>query len=273
MMKKYLIIMVALIGFSFSSQAQKVKESKWSITPRVGMMLGNIKEKSHHDQLYYKYYTPSPIKNQSGVALGVECEYKFLPWMGASVGIFFTTQSKKNKQAAELLISKGGNGLKDEIRRVTNFSESYQYLDFPVLANFHVYKGLTLKTGIQIGTLLKREYSKDFLDKHYDTYNREYFSTVSQTLGGGTAVLIKVDDDAVYVEETSKENGTDKDHYKTIQLAIPIGLSYVYRNIELDARYVMGLNKMYEFKQNHSSFYDRLYRNYFMLTLGYKFEL
>ena len=49
-------------------------------------------------------------------------------------------------------------------------------------------------------------------------------------------------------------------------LSIPVGISYEYNNIVLDARYNWGLIKV----ENYG---DPYYNRVFQLTLGYKFEL
>lgn len=55
---------------------------------------------------------------------------------------------------------------------------------------------------------------------------------------------------------------TDTDGMKKLDLSIPIGLSYEFSNIVLDARYNLGLTKIVEHVKAKNSV--------FMLTLGYK---
>ena len=57
----------------------------------------------------------------------------------------------------------------------------------------------------------------------------------------------------------------DSDAIKSFDLSIPVGISYEYMNICLDARYNIGCTKVFkEGDGNHSVF---------QLTLGYKFKL
>ncbi len=60
-----------------------------------------------------------------------------------------------------------------------------------------------------------------------------------------------------------------EDAVKKIDLSIPVGLSYEFRNIVLDARYNFGLTKMFDMNK-----VDLNSKNLaFQLTLGYKFTL
>ena len=59
------------------------------------------------------------------------------------------------------------------------------------------------------------------------------------------------------------------DAVKKFDLSIPVGLSYEFRNIVLDARYNFGLTKMFDMNK-----VDLNSKNLaFQLTLGYKFTL
>ena len=60
-----------------------------------------------------------------------------------------------------------------------------------------------------------------------------------------------------------------KEYCNKVDLSIPVGISYEYEHFVLDARYNIGLTKVYK-----SDFTDRSCRNsVFAITLGYKFAL
>lgn len=80
----------------------------------------------------------------AGVVVGVEGEYYAAKWLGISAGMNYTMQ---------------GWRLDYEDRSVVT---RLNYLNFPVLANIYVLKGLALKTGVQFGCLLN---AKDRVDK------------------------------------------------------------------------------------------------------------
>ena len=77
------------------------------------------------------------------------------------------------------------------------------YLNLPLLANVYVVKGLALKAGLQMGILLTADAEVDV--------NGSSFS-----MGG-------------------------KDAFTDIDMNVPVGLSYEYRNLVLDARYNIGV--------------------------------
>ena len=60
-------------------------------------------------------------------------------------------------------------------------------------------------------------------------------------------------------------NKDDAEGVKTFDLSIPVGLSYEYQNIVLDARYNIGVTKVAD-NWDH-------YNNVIQITVGYKFAL
>ena len=81
------------------------------------------------------------------------------------------------------------------------------YLNVPILANFYVAKGFAVKLGVQPGFKL---------------------SSKAEFKGSGG----------------SKE--VDVDGFKSVDLSIPVGVSYQYQNIVFDARYNWGVTNIVE---------------------------
>ena len=102
------------------------------------------------------------------------------------------------------------------------------YLNVPILANVYVAPGLAVKLGVQPGFKL---------------------SSKVKIEGSGTSIEGESDDDGV----------------KGFDLAIPVGVSYQYQNIVLDARYNWGVTKITDGVDSKNSV--------FQITLGYKFSL
>lgn len=103
------------------------------------------------------------------------------------------------------------------------------YINVPILANFYVAKGFAFKAGIQPGFNVN--------DK-------------AKASGSGASVEMGLGDLS-----------------KGFVLAVPIGLSYEFSNIQLDARFNWGVTHAI------SNSYDSCNSNTFMITLGYKFSL
>lgn len=100
------------------------------------------------------------------------------------------------------------------------------YLNVPILANFYVAKGFAVKLGVQPGFKL---------------------SSKAKAKGSGASVEL------------------DVDGIKSVDLSIPVGVSYQYQNIVFDARYNWGVTKIIDDADSKNSV--------FQITVGYKFSL
>lgn len=101
------------------------------------------------------------------------------------------------------------------------------YLNVPILANFYVAKGFAVKLGVQPGFKL---------------------SSKAKFKGSGGSKEVEVEDGV-----------------KSVDLSIPVGLSYQYQNIVFDARYNWGVTKIVDDVDSKHSV--------FQITVGYKFSL
>ena len=76
------------------------------------------------------------------------------------------------------------------------------------------------------------------------------------------------------LEINDKKVDIDEDMVKSFDIAIPFGVSYEFRNFVLDARYTLGLTKIFDEKKFNQREFDLDSKNLgFQLTLGYKFTL
>ena len=103
------------------------------------------------------------------------------------------------------------------------------YINIPVMANVYVLKGLAVKLGVQPGFNIQSTVK----------------ASTNGIAGSGTQSL------------NVKANSVD--------FTIPVGMSYEYNNVVLDARYNWGLTHTLKNYDSRNSV--------FQLTLGYKFEL
>ena len=113
------------------------------------------------------------------------------------------------------------------------------YINIPILANFYVAKGFAIKLGIQPGFKVN--------DK------------AKVSVGGASAEM--------GLEDALKNGDVDDASVKSVDLAIPVGLSYEYKNVQLDARYNWGVSKAITGGGESSR------NSVFQITLGYKFKL
>ncbi len=109
-----------------------------------------------------------------------------------------------------------------------DFTCKLDYVNVPIIANLYVWKGLALKAGLQPGFKMSSK-----LEGSYAGF-------------GGS---------------------TDMDDVKSIDLSVPVGISYDFGRLVLDARYNFGLTKIFDDSNLDSKNLS------FQLTLGYKFTL
>ena len=119
-----------------------------------------------------------------------------------------------------------------------NGTVKMDYVNIPILANFNVAKGFAVKVGIQPGFLVN--------DK------------VKVTSNGVSA--------EVGLKEVYKAAGVDAD-ISSLDFAIPLGISYEFSHVVLDARYNLSLAKAI------SAYGESTRHSVFQITLGYKFGL
>ncbi|MFC2334735.1 MAG: porin family protein, partial [Prevotella sp.] len=103
------------------------------------------------------------------------------------------------------------------------------YINIPIMANVYVLKGLAVKFGVQPA---------------FNVHSAVEASTRGTAGSGSQAVNVKAN---------------------TFDFSLPVGLSYEYNNVVLDARYNWGLTRAMENKNSQNSV--------FQITLGYKFAL
>lgn len=125
----------------------------------------------------------------------------------------------------------------DEDNGRNQYTVDLDYVQVPLMASYYVLPGLAVKAGVQPGFKMR---AKAKLDNA--TVDLDDLYTMDRMLTGED---VKV---------------------STFDLSIPVGISYEYKNVVLDARYNWGLLKVLNVG-------DAFYNRALMLTLGYKLEL
>ena len=108
------------------------------------------------------------------------------------------------------------------------------YGTLPIMANYYVLPGLALKAGVQPA-----------------------FRVKARIESGGEKVDFDNMVDMLFPGEGNKMN--------TFDLSIPVGFSYEFKGITLDARYNIDVTKLI------SNTDEGIYHKVFIMTLGYKF--
>ena len=204
-MKKTILVATALL-LCVSSKAQNAVGS-WSLQPKAGI---NVATMTNDDD----------AKIRVGLVAGAELEYHASPLLSISAGALYSQQGAKAKV----------EGIDGTIKM--------DYVNVPILANFHVAQGLAVKVGIQPGFLIN--------DK------------VEVSANGVSA--------EVELKESYRALGVDAD-IPSVDFAIPLGVSYEYSHVVLDARYNFSLTNAI------SVLGESTKHSVFQITLGYKFSL
>ena len=241
-MKRIAILSVALMLSMMAATAQN-KVGEFSIKPLAGI---NVSDISVDDEADYNV--------KVGFTGGVETEYGVTPWLGVSLGAMYSQQGSKIKASLSAL------GVNEEGRQVASLLSmkgklKADYINMPLLANFYVWKGLSIKTGVQVGFLVNDKMNVDAAMARVTVPDTDKITYVD---------LSKPSTDNFYSWFSVEES----DICKSVVFGIPVGLSYEYKNITLDARYYFGLTRMDDDEEDPAA------RNRCLsITLGYKFKL
>ena len=145
--------------------------------------------------------------------------------VGLAAGLEFEYGVAENfgLSAGVLYSMQGVKGKEAWLGEKADITYKFDYINIPVLANFYITKGLAIKAGIQPGFNVKKK---------------------------------------VAVEVAGVKDDATVDDVKGFALSVPVGLSYEFANVVLDARYNWGLTKAIKDADSKHS--------YFTITLGYR---
>lgn len=241
-MKKLLILM-AIVCWTAGLMAQN-QTSKLSIRPMAGVNFSG-----------FSNATADIYRMKVGFTGGAELEYSINPVLGLSFGLIYSQEGAKvDGKLDGLVIDDNGD------RWMTSTSMdgklTCSYLNLPLMANFNIpaIKGLTYKVGFQVGILTSDKMSAE---GRIVMQNMDFLASSSYLINDGR----KPNQIVGYKTEMS-------DVCKSVDFGLPIGLSYEYKNIVLDARYYFGLTKI-----DKTDNPDTARNQYLSITLGYKFHL
>ena len=273
------IILAAALAVSVLSANAQEKESKWSITPRVGVEISDFA----NDKM--EIYTP-----RGGYAIGVEAERRISKLLGLSAGVYYTKHAvgestqrlvtQDNYLNVNILFAAGKNtenirkNIDEtdliELQHYTGMRHEIQQINVPLLLNFHVWKGLTVKTGIEYEYLSKAKRTIHCVNVLAETdpviY---YFDDNGLILQNNQPYVAPVQIVGPKTERNYKWKGSESARFHRNNISIPIGVAYCYKNIELDARYLFGVTKLLP----NDTFGNHLRTSTFQITLGYRIGL
>ena len=232
-MKKYFVLLVMALFVSSAMKGQE-RVGTFSLIPKIGVSLANL---SGEEIYYNNAEIPAKGKYNARFVGGAEAVYQMLPMTSISIGGGYVQQGCRFSDL--------------EFGNPETISENWDdvrsrldYIQCPLTINQYIADGLAVKAGIQLGFLLNSDYSFSLTPiKHFPDGSIEYGKTEDMTID-------------------------QKDVMRSVDVSIPVGLSYEYLNVVLDARYHFSLTDIYKDKSWPSE-----KNKVFTITVGYKFNL
>ena len=248
-MKRLSLLFAAIVLISMTATAQN-KVGEFSLKPMVGI---NVSDITTNEDVTYK--------SKVGFTGGLEAEYGVTPWLGVSLGAFYSQQGGKYEaQIYDRYIAWGeelsyGNNMRGKLKT--------DYVNLPLICHFYICKGLSIVSGVQIGFLVNDKFTIKLSNIPSSATGFEVITTwIDKSLSN-----LRMEYDWEFTGDG--DFVTQKtDLCKSIDFGIPVGLSYEYKNITLDARYYFGLTNMNDLEDT-----EVIHNRCLSITLGYRFRL
>lgn len=219
------------------AMAQEVENpvGKFSVIPRVGITIANMTDNSQ--SVNSEQLSSLSSKSQAGFVGGVDVEYRITEYMGVSLGAYYARQGFRfaDYEAVDEKNTSKRTGYRDQ-------HANLDYVNVPLLLKGYITRNFAVMAGIQVGFLCgDAKFLRDATDLEKDK-----------------------DGSTIYKETTNIEEIIPS---KKVDVSFPIGLSYEYMNVVLDARYNTGLTKALDKESRNCK------NKAFVFTVGYRFTL
>lgn len=232
---KHAFLTIALAALAFTAKAQP-EAGRFSIMPRVGVSIANLPG----DQIYTLSSSSDRALSsayKAGLQAGVDFEYQALPALAVSLGAYYSDQGCRYKDSDVDTSLKPG-----KYTAFTRMSTNLKYVNIPLMFSFYAADNFAIKAGFQVGVNVDANFKYTTND-----YTRKDDSSVE------------------YKQPTDSKTDLNA---KKIYMAIPVGISYEYMNVILDARYNIGLGNAFEKNTAFDS-----HNSVFTISAGYRFTL
>ena len=226
---KRIITLAFLSAISLASFAQS-EAGTWSVIPHVGVSIASLTHQSGGIEVGDNQSQEVKPQGRPGFTGGVDVMYQASDNIGLSIGLSYVQAGCKYKDVDD-------NGViwHDHYDRT-------DYISVPLVAHSYIAPGLSINVGVAPSFLIYGKYHAGMLS--YD---------------------LDADGHRTNVQEAEIDQDIKKGLRK-FALSIPVGISYEYENVVLDARYNVGMLNVY--KHGLSA------RNkVFEVSVEYKFDL
>ena len=226
---KRIITLAFLSAISLASFAQS-KAGIWSVIPHVGVSIASLTHQSGGIEVGDNQSQELKPQARPGFTGGVDVMYQASDNVGLSLGLSYVQAGCKYKD-----VDDNGVTWHDHYDRM-------DYISVPLVAHSYIAPGLSINVGVAPSFLIYGKYHAGM--QTYDVDTDGHRTNVKEA---------EIDQDI-------------KKGLRNFTLSIPVGISYEYENVVLDARYNVGMLNVYK--------HGLTARNkVFEVSVGYKFDL
>lgn len=226
---KRIITLAFLSAISLASFAQS-KAGTWSVIPHVGVSIASLTHQSGGIEVGDNQSQELKPQARPGFIGGVDVMYQASDIVGLSLGLSYVQAGCKYKD-----VDDNGVTWHDHYDRM-------DYISVPLVGHSYIAPGLSINVGVAPSFLIYGKYHAGM--QTYDVDTDGHRTNVKEA---------EIDQDI-------------KKGLRNFTLSIPVGISYEYENVVLDARYNVGVLNAYK--------YGLTARNkVFEVSVGYKFDL
>jgi hypothetical protein len=227
-----------LLALTLQGASAQSRIGTFSIIPRAGVSITKVRHDSGITYATDNSVKTAEPKYRTGGTAGVDLQYQFDDRAAVSLGVFYAREGSKYEDT-----TLGDNG-PGTYQMYEDWRMNLDYINVPLLAHYYVAKGLSVEAGAQAGFL------------------------VSKKIKGKMRTVTVSENNSYSYDSQSTKFDTDLNVLRTFEVAIPVGVSYEYENVVLDARYVFGVTKLAKKELDSDAKNAGFY-----ITAGYKFDL
>ena len=254
-------LMMAVLVLLAAGSAKAQVEGRWSVVPHAGL---NISRLGGDD-------VPNYCGSITGFTGGLEAEYRFSQVLGVSVGVDFSMMGCSTDETVEVIEEHAD--FKYRMQAHTDRMR-LRYLTIPVQLNLHVWKGLTFRAGVQAGWLegarLKGStvsvYSPWELGTHFSPLTEDDGISRLTIYEGKRPAPLTADGIDNPIWENEDLNEGIRSQCNDVDFAIPVEVTYEYKNFLLGVGYQLGLSNI--FRED-----DCAYNRNLSFRVGYRINL
>lgn len=214
-MRRILLSAVALL-FATGALAQPAVGT-FSILPHIGVSLANLPG----DKVMVDAEVPFSAHFKAGFAGGIDLDYQFMRNLSVSLGAYYAQQGCRYENAT-VEYDASGNTVKSY--GYSDMSTKLNYLNVPLMLNGYIGPGFAIKVGVQM---------------EFATSGKlKYTTTPYERNDEGNFVVGSPE---------NHEDNLNKMLRKT-NVSIPVGVSYEFSNVIIDARYNIALGSAFDKK-------------------------